>query len=283
MANTDPYSGYGYYPNANPAPSGGSGMDPFSWAMTAKVGADFFQNLLGGGGGENFVPTEGISFGKTRLMGESPDEQLLAALQMAMIQSLYGSDFGSTGGIDINQIAQGQIPEASRRRIDDQAYGGLEEAGRRASVGATERAMGRGMGMSSIQETMQAEMMRPLVAQATQHAAALEQAELGRMNQLRQQALQNQMTIQQGALPMLQRLLQIRMAQPEHGQYQGQVRAGKGYFSQYRNYFGPDELQDELQDPSQVLPQTQTPATPYTGMTNEEFRREARRPENWNI
>lgn len=208
-------------------------------------------------GQSQFTPTESRTAQKTRLLPESEDEAQLSELANLLAYSLMKSDYaspggitadmlglGEVGGVGASDLMAGELDSATRARLERQAYGGLEEAGQRISAGATEGAMGRGLGMSSVRDSLQGEMMQPLVAQASQNYGALYQNELGRQaqtrmaelerqRQLRQTALQNSLMIQQS--PALERLLRIRMAQPMSAGYEQNVQAGSDYMNNYKS------------------------------------------------
>ncbi len=241
-------------------------------APAATVAASIIQGMLSPGqsqGGE-YTPTETQGVNRTRLMPESDEESRMASLANLLAYSLMKSDYaspggitaemlgiGEVGGVGAGDLMAGELDTATRARLGRQAYGGLEEAGKRISAGATEGAMGRGLGMSSVRNDMQSEMMQPLIAQAAQNYGALYQNELGRqgqtrmaelerMNKLRQTALQNSLMIQQS--PALERLLRIRMAQPDTAAYQATMEAGKGHMRPYRETLMGSGTHDQFEN-----------------------------------
>jgi hypothetical protein len=231
-------------------------MNPLVAASAIQAGGSILQGAMFGGGQAKFTPTESQSMQMHKLIPETEEEQQLAALQQALAFALMMSDYSSHGGISADMLAQGEVggvgagnlmrgelDQVTTNRLKEAAFGGLQEAGRMAGAGATEGMMGRGMGMSSARDDVQAEMLRPLLAQASQHYGSLYQGELGRqaqtrtseldrMSAMRQIALQNALMIQQS--PALDRLLKIRMAQPQSAGYQAQTKGYAQHMAPYR-------------------------------------------------
>ena len=175
-------------------------------------------SLLGGLGGffqggqdRSVVPSDVTTIQSQRLGGASAEEELLAQLQQQLAQQLFSQAFQGTGGITAQSLAQGQLSGQTNARLQEIAFGGLEEAGRRALSASAGQTARQGIPGSSVQASLQAQLLRPELQRATQQFAGLQQQELLRQQQLRQQALQNMQVIQQS--PALQRLLQLRLAE----------------------------------------------------------------------
>ena len=196
------------------------------WLEIAALAAQGLQGLIPAGSGEN--PTEQVSMGRRRIGPETELERLLAGMQgglgtMGMLQTMQGS--GATlGAIDPTRLAAGDIGGGARQRIEEQSTLGLDRAIQQAMYQADQQAGRRGIGLSSVQGAMQANLMQPAVIEAQRTAAELYNQELMRQQGLRQQALENLLTMQN--MPALNRLLQIRMAESQEQQYSTQREAG---------------------------------------------------------
>jgi hypothetical protein len=177
-------------------------------------------------------PATGDQFQRTRSQTVLPEataeEQALAgAAQQAATSAFQGARGGAIGGApSLAALSAGQLPGASRSRIQDLAFGGLEEALSRASRVAGEQALSRGVPLSSMEFTNAAELQRPLLSEATRNFAALSQQELGRLGDLRQTAFANTMAVQES--PALQRLTGLRMAQGQQQQDALNLQRGPG-------------------------------------------------------
>lgn len=152
-------------------------------------------------------------FSMSRIGGAGSGENDLVALQ----QALFGSgareilQTGMPGELNAASLAGGRLSSATGRRLDQAAFGGLNEGLRRASAIAQERAGARGIGMSSIEGIQEAELQRPLIENAAGLRASLEQSELSRLSGLRENLMGNLLRMQDS--PALNRLLQLRMAE----------------------------------------------------------------------
>lgn len=187
-------------------------LDP---ATLAAIGSTL-SGFLGTGQKQprDFIPQDLWGQQTARLLPETGAETRLAGLQGGLFETLARqiAQQGLPAGLSLASLASGRLPGASMQRIQQQAYGGLQEAGRRISAASQERALAAGVPLSSQQYVQEAELMQPLAAQAGQMSAALQQAELDRLMQMRQAAIANMIAAQQS--PALERLLQIRLAQP---------------------------------------------------------------------
>ena len=219
---------------------GGSSVE--SWlkaipAVLAMVGQWF------GGGGEQsqeLQESDVLSLMRRILPGMTPEEQMLAALQMSLAgQAFRGAAGGEVGGLTLESLMRGELPGASRTRIHEQAFAPVNEGIRMALRRAEEGAAARGVPLSTIQSGYEAELIRPLLAQAAQTEAGLGMGELERLGGLRERALANMLAMQQS--PALERLLGLRMAEAEERQLQitrkpGELppenRIGRGFYSQ---------------------------------------------------
>jgi hypothetical protein len=166
-----------------------------------------------------FEPSDMFSRLKTALKNAGATEEELAQLQQSLFRDVSGNVGGALPqGLGLEALAGGQLPQASLDRIRETAFGGIEEGARRATRVSQEMFAGRGLPMSSLEAVHGANLMQPLISQAAQLQAQLQMGEMGRLSGLRQQAIQNQIAVQES--PALQRLLQIRLAQPETNQLQ---------------------------------------------------------------
>lgn len=209
-------------------------MDPLIASALIQTGGSLLRSLFGGEDQGQTTPSDMFQrqMSQTRLLPETGVESQLGMNQ----QDLYRRLLGQAGGnlpmeLGLGNIARGQLPAASMGRIDQLAYGGLQEAGRRASAGATEQALSMGTPFSSYQLAQQANMIQPMAQQAAQLRAQLQMQELERLSGLRQTALANMMALQES--PALTRLLQIRMAQPTQTSSQIQFNRGPGGLPSY--------------------------------------------------
>lgn len=199
----------------------GLAFDPLTIASIAKTGADIYSMFAGGGGGgestqiQDVGVTESDIFSRlrNRLGAETGIESDLAGLQQGLFRAGVEGLGRMPGELSLDRLAQGEISRGARDRINRQAFGGFNEAIRRANAAAGSQALSRGLGMSSVEQGIAADLQRPIVERAGGLAAALESQELGRLEGLRERFLANSMALQNS--PALQRLLQIRMAEAE--------------------------------------------------------------------
>lgn len=179
-------------------------------------------------------PSDTYSRSRTLLGQMSPAEALLASLQEQLARQALGAGReampsslslqnlagGNVGGVTAESLAGGNLPAASQTRIHDMAFAGFNEALDRALASAGERALSRGVPMSSIQGGMEANLMQPIVAQAGQtqaqlqmqeldRLAGLRMSELERLSGLRDRSLSNMLALQDS--PALNRLMNLRL------------------------------------------------------------------------
>lgn len=210
-------------------------IDPLLGQALLMAGGQFLTSLFGGGEQQPQVTPSDLFQGQmtsTKLLPETQAETGLAGAQ----QDLYRRLLGEAGGrlpmeLGLGGLSRGVIPAASQQRIDQLAFGGLQQAGRRASAGATEQALSMGTPFSSYQLAQTAGMTEPLAEQAARLRAQLQMQELDRLTGLRQTALANMMALQES--PALTRLLQIRMAQPTQASSQLQMQRLPGGLPSY--------------------------------------------------
>jgi len=190
-------------------------MDPITAAFLGLSGGMLLGGAGGGGGTqtqEGFTPGDTFAVGQTILGPEGSREAELARLQQLLAgQLMGGGDMGLGGGLGLQSLTSGMLPSATLANIRQAAYGGLDESMRRASSQAESYAMAKGVPLSSMQFSMQNDLQRPLMAQAMQTEAQMRLAEVGRLQGLRQQEIQNRLAVQQS--PALQRLSQLRLAE----------------------------------------------------------------------
>jgi len=175
-------------------------------AAGSYFGGDDTQQVSG------FEPSD--RFGRSRgfLPGRGGFEDELLRLQAGLFQQGAGAlGGGMPSGLDLNALSSGKLSAGANARIHQQAFGGLNEGLQRAGRIAGERAQSRGLGGSTIEASQEAELQRPLIAQASQMQAALQNQELNRLSGLRQTFLSNILALQQS--PTLDRLLQERLAE----------------------------------------------------------------------
>jgi hypothetical protein len=157
----------------------------------------------------------------------SPEEELMAQLQYGLAQQgAAGAAGGAVGGMSLADLMSGTLPQSSMDRIHSMAYGGLQEAGREASKASFNRAEQMGIPLSSIQQQMETDLLRPSIEQASQRASELQMQELGRLGGLRQTGIENMQAMQN--MPALTRLLQLRMAEATEGTNQAARTPGSG-------------------------------------------------------
>jgi hypothetical protein len=208
-------------------------------AVAQGVGA-LAQGLGGLAGGEEQPARDQLQQSWRSLMPEGFMESLLAH-----IQQLLGNKASTMAGealpqqFDMTNIANlisggGELDAATKKRLDELAYGSLNQAGQQAMTAVSDRAAAQGMGGSSWQGSLYGSMMQPLASQAGQLRSSLEmqqiqqQMQQGQMlAQLRQQAFANMIAAQEN--PALTRLTSLRLAQPYDVQKstargQGQVK-----------------------------------------------------------
>jgi hypothetical protein len=113
----------------------------------------------------------------------------------------------------------GELSAEMKKRLDELAFGSLNQAGQQAMTAVSDRAAAQGMSGSSWQGSMYGSMMQPLASQAGQLRSSLEMQEVQRqmqqgqmLSQLRQQAFANMIAAQDS--PALSRLTSLRLAQP---------------------------------------------------------------------
>lgn len=273
----------------------------YDWILDlAPEALSFIGNMLfggGGGGQQELMPHDIMRIQQRRIGPQTPEEAAMALQQQQLagqgmatamaggtggitMQGLAGGQFGGmnlaqlmqgnigdTGGIGMGGLARGDIGGAQDERLRNIAFGGIEEAGRRAMDVSMGRYQKMGMPMSSMQQGMYGSLMRDPMEQASRHYGQLQQQELGRQQGLygmgmglrqqelgrlgglyqteaqRQQSLygmgmQNMMAMQ--SAPALQRLLQIRMAESATGGFERLSEEGglKGWEETMR---GPKE------------------------------------------
>lgn len=182
----------------------------------AQAGAGYAASR---GGRDPQATGDIFSHGFSRLGVETEEEKRLALLQallgMAGMQQARTDMLGAPSMAD---ILAGRISPDMSKHLDMLSFGGLEEAGRMANRYATERALGQGMDMSSLQNSWYAQAMQPAMIQAMQMRSALQLQEVERMQRLRQTAMGNALAMQES--PTLSRLLQIRGAEAQTSQMQ---------------------------------------------------------------
>jgi hypothetical protein len=223
-------------------------MDPMTIAAVAKGVGDLAQGL-GNMQGQDQPPRDQLQQSWRALMPEGFMESLLAHIQ----QLLAGKASGMAGEalpeqFDMSNIANlisggGQIDPAMQKRLDELAYGSLNQAGQQAMTAVSDRAAAQGMSGSSWQGSMYGSMMQPLASQAGQLRSSLEMQEIQRqmqqgqmLAQLRQQAFANMIAAQEN--PALTRLTSLRLAQPYDvqktiGRDQGAIKGHWGEPSWY--------------------------------------------------
>lgn len=190
-----------------------------SYGAAASLVLQFLGNLFGGGeetaGG--FEPTDVFNRIRQLLPEEGEDEAGLARLQQDLYRSLAQQARGPMPQeLGLGALARGELSTATRGRIHQTAFGGMQEGIHQGLMQAQQMAARRGMSMSSMEGVAGAQLTRPLMAQAAQMQAGLELNEMNRLMGLRQQAMANRIAIQNS--PALERLLRIRMAEQETNQ-----------------------------------------------------------------
>lgn len=233
-------------------------------AAAAQIGGAIHQSQQSQQSQQGSIPHDLMTIQQRRIGPQTPEEYAMVQQQQqlagqGMATAMAGGTGGITmgglaggqfGGIGLEGLMQGDIGSAQDERLRDIAFGGIEEAGRRAMDVSMGRYQKMGMPMSSMQQGMYGSLMRDPMEQASRHYGQLQQQELGRMGGLyqteaqRQQGLygmgmQNMMAMQ--AAPALQRLLQIRMAEGAAGGFERVSKEGglKGWEETMR---GPKQL-----------------------------------------
>jgi len=173
----------------------------------------------GSSGGSSFEPSDVFSRSGIKLPGMGGDEQWLAdLLNQISGQSMQGEMGAMPEYLSYDALASGQLPPEVQQRINQMAFGGLEEASQRAMRPVQEAAMSRGLGLSSWELMNQMQVARPLATEAANRQSMLQLEWMNKLQGLRQQMFANKMAVQQS--PALERLLKIRLAQPEATQLQ---------------------------------------------------------------
>lgn len=186
----------------------------FPWAAVIPAAAEFLGGLFGGGEEQvsGFQPFDMFQRQTQTIGPQTQEEQEIAMLQRQLLDQLFGeAGQGLPGSLSLARLAAGEIPQARQERITEQAYGGLEEAGRRVSSQARERALAAGVPLSSQQFIEESEMNTRLATEAARQRASLEQQSLTDLMGLRQRAIANMIALRQS--PELERLLRMRLAQ----------------------------------------------------------------------
>lgn len=236
----------------------------WQWIPAAiETAGQMTSAAMSGDNQQQLNPYDRMSIQQQRIGPQTEAEALMALLQQRLAEqgmgtamaggtggiSMGGLAGGQFGGMDLQQLMQGDIGGAQDERLRGIAFGGIEEAGRRAMDVSMGRYQKMGMPMSSMQQGMYGSLMRDPMEQATRHYGQLQQQELGRMGGLYQQegarqqslygmGMQQMMAMQ--AAPALQRLLQIRMAESSAGGFERLSKEGglKGWEETMR---GPKE------------------------------------------
>ena len=229
-------------------------LDPVTGAIIANAGGELFGSIFGGDDTEQvsgFEPHD--RFGRSRgfLPGRGGIEDELLRLQAGLFRQGAGALGGLPADLDLSALSSGRLSADANARIHQQAFGGLNEGLSRANRIAGERAQSRGLGGSTIEASQAAELSRPLLAQASQMEAALQNQELNRLSNLRQTFLSNLLALQQS--PTLDRLLQERLAQA--GQDQIDIaRFPGGLPPAAGDLLGGEEvLQQDIEDPEETI------------------------------
>ena len=181
----------------------------------------FLGQMLTAGSSDDssFEPSDVFSRSGIKLPGMGGDEQWLAdLLNQISGQTMQGEMGAMPEYLSYDALASGQLPPEVQQRINQMAFGGLEEASQRAMRPVQEAAMGRGLGLSSWELMNQMQVARPLATEAANRQSMLQLEWMNKLQMLRQQMFANKMAVQQS--PALERLLKIRLAQPETTQLQ---------------------------------------------------------------
>jgi len=167
----------------------------------------------GNGGTSGFEPSDAFRRTQTNLGDPSADENELMQLILSLARSVGGiGGEPLPGGLTLESLASGELPDATQGRIQERAFAGVDEGLRRAGVQSSRTALGRGLGpASSFEATAFGELSRPLLESAAGRQASLEQAELDRLGGLRERTIANMLAIQD--LPALNKLLSLRLAE----------------------------------------------------------------------
>ena len=181
----------------------------------------FLGQMLTAGSSDDssFEPSDVFSRSGIKLPGMGGDEQWLAdLLNQISGQTMQGEMGAMPEYLSYDALASGQLPPEVQQRINQMAFGGLEEASQRAMRPVQEAAMGRGLGLSSWELMNQMQVARPLATEAANRQLMLQLEWMNKLQGLRQQMFANKMAVQQS--PALERLLKIRLVQPEATQLQ---------------------------------------------------------------
>jgi len=210
---------------AEPQQDSGGGFDITKWTNPVSTGVDFIQGMIGGGEAPYQYQFQGPGTGTGPMnMSQSGTSQVSFAdpgqMELDLRDLLFGltqqtADFaqgGGPAGLTLQDILGGQLDPATQSRLDDQAFSGFDYA--------LDQALGKGRAMASMsglpgssqQSEQEAFFANPLMAEAGQLRAGLEQQELARRMGLRQTMMGNLMAVQQS--PLLGMLLRERLAAP---------------------------------------------------------------------
>lgn len=215
------------------AAAAGTGFGLAELAQLFSILGPMLPGLTGGGGAQRVetteqtaTPTDTFQFGKRSIGPEGEMEAMLAQLQQMLAQqAMQTASEAMPEGLSLANLAAGILPPEAMARIQEMAFGGMEEAGRLATRSSQESAQRQGVPMGSYQHVMEAELMRPAMIEAARMSAALQQQELQRMGQMRAGALQAQLAVQES--PALSRLSNLRAMEGETASL-GMQRAGGG-------------------------------------------------------
>ena len=204
---------------------------PFPWLAAAMGGQAIAQAL------PSLIPQQqaaavnqeygGVSH--QRIGMETDQERMMAQLQNQMAMMGMGGAMAdqsmSMRMLDPYRLAQGDIGRPAEQRIKERSQIGLEDSYNQAINQSMQHANRMGVPLSSMQQGMQANLMRPALTNSMQMRAGMEQDELTRQMGMRDQIQQNMMAMQN--MPALQRLLQIRMSETSRGDFNSTQEAGE--------------------------------------------------------
>jgi hypothetical protein len=186
------------------------------------AGAEALNALNGLLGGSESKPegTNILAVGENQAAQASPEQQaLLEQLLAALSGQVAQSQQAMPSSLSLNALVQGRPHVQQTRWNEELAFGGLEQAGEAALSRVTNTMQERGLGNSGLVGSAVNNLIRPEVAKASQTFAALQKADMERMQRLRENEMKMNLAMSNSAMPLLNMLQQLQMF--EATKYQG--------------------------------------------------------------